>query len=641
MRTSNNKDRYGFLFKDVKEYNKYLLTLIGCSILVLTGIISYTVTNSYAKWNSSYTSSNTLKITATRKKLTDVVKSRVGKDGVVSINQAKTGQITYDSVDYRYSGSNDSVNNYIDFNNETWRIIGVFTVNDGNGGTEERVKIIREKPLNVLKAYGYTYGRWYSSSYLSDSYSYYYLNNTYYNTIDKKYKKLMADTNYYLGITSSYSSINASTAYTAERASKSTSYNPQYQSAKVGLMYASDYGYAADSSCHNTAIYSYNSSCYSKNWLYNSVYNRAAYTYTGSSTSSYELLMTGYSGSYANTLNVTTGSNYYSSYSSSYLVRPTVYLKASTTLDGGNGTKDNHYKINTNFKDADWFISNVAGKDGLEEVTHTIDDTLQVDSKFATEYRYRGGDSVVKNYVTFNNETWRIIGIIPTEDTNGNVENRFKIIRDESIGNMNWNNCKSSNKQKCDDTNKYLSDWTGSTLNTYLNNDYYNTLTSNAKNMIGITKYYLGGYSGYSIEATNVMWQYERKSSGSAYYCGTNPIMQNDANKKIALMYASDYEYGASKNCLQLLTSYSKDSNCITINNWLDKSTGTWLLSHNSGSYREALYLGSGGEIVSFTGFANVYDTNFAVRPVLTLSPYVDISGGSGTSSDPYQLLSN
>ena len=43
METSN-KDKYSFLFKDVKEYNKYLLTLICCSILVLTGIISYTVT---------------------------------------------------------------------------------------------------------------------------------------------------------------------------------------------------------------------------------------------------------------------------------------------------------------------------------------------------------------------------------------------------------------------------------------------------------------------------------------------------------------------------------------------------------------------------------------------------------------------
>lgn len=71
METSN-KDKYSFLFKDVKEYNKFLLTLICCSILVLTGIISYTVTNSYAKWSSSYTSNNTLKLSV---KLPNIDKS--------------------------------------------------------------------------------------------------------------------------------------------------------------------------------------------------------------------------------------------------------------------------------------------------------------------------------------------------------------------------------------------------------------------------------------------------------------------------------------------------------------------------------------------------------------------------------------
>ncbi len=50
------------LFKDIKEYNKYLLTLICCSILLLTGIISYTITNSYAKWNDTKSSNNILKL---------------------------------------------------------------------------------------------------------------------------------------------------------------------------------------------------------------------------------------------------------------------------------------------------------------------------------------------------------------------------------------------------------------------------------------------------------------------------------------------------------------------------------------------------------------------------------------------------
>ena len=263
------------------------------------------------------------------------------------------------------------------------------------------------------------------------------------------------------------------------------------------------------------------------------------------------------------------------------------------------------------------------GQNGLEEVTHEIDDTLQVDNKFETEYRYRGGDSTVKNYVTFNNEKWRIIGVIPTEDTDGNVENRIKIVKDESIGNMKWNETSSN-------------DWTTSTLNTYLNNDYYNTLSADAKNMIGTTKYYLGGYNwADDTIASDVMWQYERKNETNRtdYYYVTNPIMQNDTSKKIAIMYASDYGYSASKNCSKGLNYYWDDSTCITINNWLDKSQDNALLSQYSNSAFDIF-------IVSEDGRVGTYGVNseYAIRPVLTLSSNVKISNGYGTSSDPYTL---
>ena len=263
------------------------------------------------------------------------------------------------------------------------------------------------------------------------------------------------------------------------------------------------------------------------------------------------------------------------------------------------------------------------GKGGLEEITHTIDNTLQVDNKFATEYRYRGGDSVVKNYVTFNNEVWRIIGIIPTEDTSGNVENRIKIIRDTSIGNKYWNE---------NGTN----DWTTATLNTYLNNDYYNTLSSDAQNMIGTAKYYLGGYNDSNI-TSDVMWQYERKNDANrtGYYYGTNPIMQNDVSKKIAIMYASDYGYAASKECSKGLSYYYEDSNCITSNNWLDKSQDEWLLPQYSGNSSGAFFVRSSGD-VTYGGVVN--GGEYAVRPVLYLSSNVKISGGEGTSQKPYQL---
>ena len=273
------------------------------------------------------------------------------------------------------------------------------------------------------------------------------------------------------------------------------------------------------------------------------------------------------------------------------------------------------------------FAEAKVGTDGLEQITHTIDNTLQVDSKFATEYRYRGGDSVVNNYVTFNNETWRIIGVIPTEDTNGKVENRIKIIRDTSIGNKYRNTTQ-------DTTTNSKNNWVTGTLNTYLNNDYYDTLTSDAKNMIGTTKYYLGGYKDANM-TSDVMWQYERKNEANrtGYYYGTNPIMQNDVNKKIALMYASDYGYAASKECTSNLFDYDGSASCKTTNNWLDKSVNTWLLPQISDDSYSAFNVALAG-FVNFN--SSVYE--FAARPILYLSSNIKISGGKGTSEQPYQL---
>ena len=298
--------------------------------------------------------------------------------------------------------------------------------------------------------------------------------------------------------------------------------------------------------------------------------------------------------------------NSYAKWSSSYVSNNIIKLSVKSGMD------------------ATEFATKTVGTDGLEQITHTIDNTLQVDNKFATEYRYRGGDSVVKNYVIFNNETWRIIGVIPTEDTNGKVENRIKIVKDTSIENKKWNE-------------NGINDWTTATLNTYLNNDYYNTLTTDAKNMIGTAKYYLGGYNNNPSFTSDVMWQYERKNEANrtGYYCGTNPIMQNDTTKKIAIMYASDYGYAASKECTSNLYDYDGSASCKTTNNWLDKSAYTWLLPQNSDVSYLAFYVYSSGFV------SNYYDVRkgeYAVRPVLYLSSNVKISGGEGTSEQPYQL---
>ena len=117
MMDTSNKDKYSFLFKDVKEYNKFLLALICCSILVLIGIISYTVTNSYAKWSSSYTSNNTLKLSV---KLPNIDKSGANPPSLLS----NMIPVYYDQTNSVWkkadSNNSDKNNKWYDYDNKMW-----------------------------------------------------------------------------------------------------------------------------------------------------------------------------------------------------------------------------------------------------------------------------------------------------------------------------------------------------------------------------------------------------------------------------------------------------------------------------------------------------------------------------------------
>ncbi len=383
-----------------------------------------------------------------------------------------------------------------------------------------------------------------------------------------------------------------------------------------------------------------------------------------------------------------------------YTIRLWIDESATNTdlFINGDTTKPIEYKYALNIESSDEklkgditpaleFAKANVGQNGLEQITHTIDNTLQVDERFATEYRYRGGNSVVKNYVTFNNETWRIIGVIPTEDTDGNVENRFKIVRNNYIGGaLYWdNNNATAYNYKNDESIKTLknhninsndinnliyynndyniiktappisqgdgctdcsNNWARpSTLNTYLNSDYYNTLSETAKNMIGTTKYYLGGYSAVD-KTSDATWQYERKKANGSdcvydsstnkqtgtecYYFYNNPIMQSDASKSIALMYASDYIYATSKECIESL-----EESCQTTSNWLYKSGSgrRWFLFPDTKV---------GNSVFAVDYAPNFYSINLENKedsyPTLTLSSKVQISDGEGTINSPYQL---
>ena len=77
---------------------------------------------------------------------------------------------------YRYEGKNP--NNYVLFNNELWRVIGVFNVNTESNGTQNLVKLIRNETLDGLAWHKNNANIW-SSATLQQQ-----LNNGYYNATD-------------------------------------------------------------------------------------------------------------------------------------------------------------------------------------------------------------------------------------------------------------------------------------------------------------------------------------------------------------------------------------------------------------------------------------------------------------------------
>ena len=226
--------------------------------------------------------------------------------------------------------------------------------------------------------------------------------------------------------------------------------------------------------------------------------------------------------------------------------------------------------------------------------------------------------------MTFNNETWRIIGVFPTDDGTGKIENRIKIIKDQSIGNKKWDTGNSNNWAR------------PATLNTELNTTYLNSLDSTSQSMIGQAKYYLGGKTptsnnGYA-DTPLQFYSYERKiqnTTSNEFYNGTNP---NSFIGKLGLMYASDYGYAVSDECTQTLDGYENDT-CKN-NNWLFIGI-EWLLPQVASTSNEAFNLSSVGNVNY-----NTVSSNFLIvaRPVLYLISSVQITGGDGTSSNPYTL---
>ena len=277
-----------------------------------------------------------------------------------------------------------------------------------------------------------------------------------------------------------------------------------------------------------------------------------------------------------------------------------------------------------------------------------LTDEVVDDETSDNNLRYIGANP--DNYVWFNDELWRIIGVMNNiDDGSDTKETRLKIIKNESIGEYSWDN-KGANGEN---------DWSTSALQTLLNSGaYYNRtsgecpyggngattpcdfsttgLTEETKLMIDNAVWNLGG-SDTSDNVTTAMF-YERERGDTVY--NERPT---EWIGQIGLMYPSDYGYatngGVTTNrstCLiNDLYSWHLFEDCIN-NNWLYVNQAQWTLTPLVTSSNHVFRRYASGYINYALG--SVSKTDMAVVPVTYLSSNIKITSGSGTKELPYVL---
>ena len=250
-------------------------------------------------------------------------------------------------------------------------------------------------------------------------------------------------------------------------------------------------------------------------------------------------------------------------------------------------------------------------------------------------YRYEGKDP--NNYIWFNNELWRIIGVFDSASHGQSGQNLVKIIRNESIGGLAWHKSNTN-------------DWTAASLMNLLNGEYlnsengtggeycygYSTTTPGNCNytesgindiyrpMIENVTWYLGGHSTQSATA-EAFYGYERGTTVSSGRPTT-------ATGYIGLMYPSDYGYSVlSSSCARTTNLGSYNNATCAGQSWMYGQGYEWTITPHSSGSNSVFYVYYRGSLSNRS--ANL---GYAARPVLYLDSSVYVIDGTGTQSDPY-----
>ncbi len=253
-------------------------------------------------------------------------------------------------------------------------------------------------------------------------------------------------------------------------------------------------------------------------------------------------------------------------------------------------------------------------------------------------YRYEGKSP--NNWIWFNNESWRVIGVFDDASHGVTGENLVKIIREDPIGGLAWDS---------GDVN----DWNESTLKALLNGAYLNAengtdsgycwgygttaeancdyrevgIKDSYRPMIQETTWHLGGFA--SAGTASATYTAER---GTTVYSGR----PTEGTGYIGLMYLSDYGYSVKADtCARTTTIYNYVSNTCAGESWLYGKGTQWTITPISSLSTAAWFVSDEGDA------RNSYSRNGLVaRPTLYLKTDVVMLDGMGSEADPFIVAS-
>ena len=355
------------------------------------------------------------------------------------------------------------------------------------------------------------------------------------------------------------------------------------------------------------------------------------------------------------------------------------YISCSIYFDGntakvtliGKGKFEGLQIINGTKESATATDATSSTKKGVNFIKELYDDEekrtangLKKDNTVDENIRYEGANP--NNYVKFNNELWRIIGVF--------VDN-IKLVRSEQLGKLSWDSSGSTIN------NGYgINEWSQADLKEYLNTMYYGgtsvtcyggsknatttcpigSLNVAAKSMI---KNYIWNTGAINVSDTNIVnlttyayntvafYNAERGSVNgkicpSGNYCNDTVERTTLWQGYVALPYITDWAYASSETaCITNMNdgydaaNNNFDNMTCRKNNWMHYGStmneGVWMLAPF------ALYDNAGSVWGFFSvGIALRTDASDArsVFPSVYLNSDVKITSGSGSSSDPYIL---